>query len=351
MKSFKPEYTLTNSIVQDLTIISESKAIIDRAKILPANEIKLRRQALVRMTQSSTAIEGNVLNQHQVEDLVAGKKVDAPAKDIHEVKNYLSALKYIEKIVDKKQKINQRVFLHIHKLVTKNTLPKQDSGLFRNRPVYVVRHFLGLNKKVVYTAPIYSKVPELVNNLIIWLNQPKTRNINPVIVAGVVHQEIAAIHPFVDGNGRVARAISTLVLYQRGYDFRKLFALEDFYNLNRNKYYQAINTGQSYKTSKNLTTWLSYFVAGFKEEITSVRYKIQQLSLKNIDPNSPKLFLNQDQQKIIDFIDQVGKITSQDVVDILSIPKRTAQLKLAKLKKIKIIKQVGKGPSSAYIIK
>ena len=350
MKSFKPKYTLTNSIVQDLTTISESKAIIDRAKILPATEIKLRRLALVRMTQSSTAIEGNILNQHQVEELIAGKKIDAPVRDIHEVKNYLSALKYIEKIVANNKKINQRIFLHIHKLVTQDTLPKQDSGRFRNRPVYVIRHFLGLNKKVVYTAPIYLKVPKLIDNLVIWLNLAETRNINPVIVAGVVHQEIAAIHPFIDGNGRLARTISTLVLYQRGYDFRKLFALEDYYNLNRNKYYQAINTGQAYKANKDLTTWLSYFVAGFKEEITSVRYKIQQLSLKNINPNSPKIFLNEDQQKIIDFIDQVGKITSQDVTDILSIPKRTAQLKLAKLKKIKIIKQVGKGPSSAYII-
>ena len=347
---FKPKYTITNSIVHNLTIISECKAVIDRAKILPAAEIKLRRLALARMTQSSTAIEGNVLNLHQVEDLVAGKKVNAPDRDIHEVQNYLSALKYIEKIVSNNRKINQGVLLQTHKLVTKNTLPKETSGHFRLGPVYVIRHFLGLNKKVVYTAPTASKAPGLVNNLIAWLNQPETDNINPVIVAGIVHQEIAAIHPFVDGNGRVARAISTLVLYQKGYDFRKLFALEDFYNRNRADYYKAINTGESYKANKDLTLWLSYFVKGFKEEINSVKFKVQQISLLNIKGDSPKLFLDESQQKIIDFIDQIGKITTKDVVDILNIPKRTAQLKLLKLKKLKIIKQVGAGPSSAYII-
>jgi len=72
MKTFKPQYTLTNSIVHDLTIISESKAIIDWAKILPAAEIKLQHLALARMTQSSTAIEGNILNLDQVKNLVAG---------------------------------------------------------------------------------------------------------------------------------------------------------------------------------------------------------------------------------------------------------------------------------------
>jgi len=209
---------------------------------------------------------------------------------------------------------------------------------------------LGLNKKIVYTAPPASKVPTLIKNLLSWLNDKDSTHINPVIISGVVHQEIAAIHPFSDGNGRLARAISTLILYQRGYDFRKLFALEDYYNLNRGEYYKAINTGETYKTDKDLTAWLSYFVTGFREEITDVRYKIQQLLLKNIKGNSSKLFLNEDQRKIIDFVDQVGKITTKDVVDILSIPKRTAQLKLSKLKKLKIIKQIGKGPSSAYLI-
>lgn len=347
---FKPKYTLTDSIVQNLTIIAECKAIISHAKILPSAEIKLRRQALTRMSQSSTAIEGNALNLNQVEALVAGKTIDASDRDIYEIKNYLSALKYIEKNVKNNQKITTKTLLQVHKHVTQNTLSKEQSGSYRQGPVYVVRHFMGLNKKVIYTAPKATLVPGLINDLVFWLNEKDNENINPVIIAGIVHQEIAAIHPFTDGNGRVARAISTLVLYQRGYDFRKLFALEDYYNLNRKNYYQAIATGPSYNKDKELTTWLSYFTTGFKEEIISVKSKIQQISLKKIDGKLPQIFIDNDQQKIIDFIDQVGKITAKDTVDILNIPKRTAQLKLLKLKKLNIIKQVGKGPSSAYII-
>ena len=70
---FKPKYKLTNKILSYLTSITEAKVIIERAKILPAQEFKLRRQALIRMTQSSTAIEGNILDIKQVEDLLNKK--------------------------------------------------------------------------------------------------------------------------------------------------------------------------------------------------------------------------------------------------------------------------------------
>ena len=98
-----PKYKLTHKILADLTAIAEAKGIIDRAKILPRQELRLRRQATIRMTHHSTEIEGNRLNMEQVEALYAKKKIDAPDRDIHEVQNYLNALKYIEKlIVDKK---------------------------------------------------------------------------------------------------------------------------------------------------------------------------------------------------------------------------------------------------------
>ena len=348
---FLPKYTLTDSIVQDLTSIAEGKAVIERAKILPTAEIRLRHQALARMTHSSTAIEGNILNLRQVEDLAAGKKIEASRRDIFEVENYLQAMKYIKKVIKNKEKITESVFLKIHKLATQNTLPTEKSGAYRKGPMYVVRHFFGFNKKVVYTAPAAKKVSALVRDLFFWLNKKETEKINPVIVAGIIHQEIVTIHPFFDGNGRTARAAATLILYERGYDFRKLFALEDYYNRNREEYYQAINIGKNYEErKKDITVWLSYFTQGFKEEIDSVKAKVQALSTKKIDSNLPQIFLDEDQQKIIDFIDQVGKINIGDAIDILHVPRRTAQLKLAKLKSLKIIKQTGKGPSSAYVL-
>lgn len=350
---FKPNYQITEKILKKLTDIAEARVFIDRAKILPVQEIRLRRQALIRMTHSSTAIEGNRLNVQEVGEILAKKRIDAPKRDIYEVQNYIKALKYIEEIVTSKKSINEKVFLHIHKLVTNKTLPEEQSGIYRKNPIYVVKRRIGFPDQVVYTGPSEKKVSNLCKNLISWINKNEKKSINPVIMAGVTHLEIAAIHPFNDGNGRTARAMATLILYKMGYDFRRLFALEDYYNQDRQSYYRAINTGEKYHDGKaDFTPWLEYFIGGFKEEISNTRKKVLALSNRKIaDSINSKIFLDEEQQKILDFIDQLGRTTVKDIMDITSSSKRTAQLKLQKLKKMGMIKQIGKGPSSAYILK
>jgi Fic family protein len=196
-------------------------------------------------------------------------------------------------------------------------------------------------------------VPGLCAALVKWIQKSQKEDVSPVIAAGIAHPEIAAIHPFNDGNGRTARALATLILYRRGYDFRHLFALEDYYNRDRQEYYRAINTGKNYKERRDdLTSWLEYFTAGFKEEIDNVKSKVTALSLKKIrDDIDSKIYLDDVQIKILDLLDQVGRITAGDAAEVLGCPKRTAQFQLQKLKKLGMIKQVGKGPVSAYIAK
>ncbi len=348
---FNPQYKLNDKILQNLIAITEAKGIIDRAKILPQQELRLRRQAVIRMTHHSTEIEGNQLNMGQVEALYANKKIDAPDRDIYEVKNYLNALKYIEKVVAEHKPITEKVILRIHKLVTSKTLAPKFCGHYRPGPIYVVRRRFGMPQEILYTGPDAKKVPQLMANFVAWLKRSANKEINPVIVAAIAHLEIAAIHPFNDGNGRTARALATLVLYERGYDFRRLFALEDYYNTNRAAYYKAINIGKNYeKRRTDLTAWLEYFVKGFKKEIDDVKNKILPLSSRKTNGKiKSQIYLTPKQLKIIDFLDQMGKISVKDVENILSCPRRTAQLHLQRLKTIKIIKATGKGKATIYV--
>lgn len=347
---FRPKYKLTNQILSGLTSIAEAKAIIERAKILPVQEIKLRRQALIRMTHSSTAIEGNILNIYQIEALLKGEKVDAPLRDIYEAQNYFKALKYIERIVEDKKPISKKVILKIHQLVTTQTLPKEQCGKYRTGPVYVVRRMPGNPDRIIYTAPEAEKVSDLMQDLISWLKGKQARDMHPIIVAAIAHREVAAIHPFADGNGRAARALATLVLYKRNYDFRRIFALEDYYDKDRQGYYRAINMGPIYRQA-DFTKWLEYFVEGFKEEIEQVKEKVLSLSIAKISKSSKQqIYLNKRQVQIVDFINAMGKITIKDAIDIVNSPKRTAQLELQKLKELGIIKQIGKGPAAAYVL-
>ena len=135
-------------------------------------------------------------------------------------------------------------------------------------------------------------------------------------------------------------------------DFRRLFALEDYYNKDRPAYYKAINVGENYEKRKiDITPWLEYFVKGFKEEIDNVKTKVTSLALRKVDDKlHAQIYLDKDQMKILEFLDQMGRIAVSDVVNILECPKRTAQAHLQRLKKLKIIRQVGKGPASAYIL-
>ncbi|OGI34665.1 MAG: hypothetical protein A2259_01345 [Candidatus Moranbacteria bacterium RIFOXYA2_FULL_43_15] len=165
---FKPRYKLTNKILKNLTDIAEAKGIIEKAKLLPKHELKLKRQAIIRMSHSSTAIEGNILDIRQVEALQAGKKINAPARDIYEVQNYLETLKYIDKIVKGKKEISGKVLLKIHSAVTNRTLPKEQSGHYRRGPVYIVRRRLGFSDQVVYTAPVAESVSGFCTDLIKW---------------------------------------------------------------------------------------------------------------------------------------------------------------------------------------
>jgi len=346
---FKPKYKLNNKILSNLTAIAEAKGIVDRAKILPQQELRLRRQATIRMIHHSTEIEGNHLNMEQVAALYANKKVNAPDRDIYEVKNYLNALKYIAQVVTDKKPITERVILKIHQLTTNKTLAPQFCGHYRPGPIYVVRRQFGRPLETLYTGPEAKQVPILMSDFVAWIQN--TKDLNPVITAAIAHLELAAIHPFNDGNGRTARALATLILYQRGYDFRRLFALEDYYNSARPSYYKAINIGKTYNTSKkDITAWLEYFVVGFKQEIDEVKAKISPLAGRNVDANiKSQIYLTPEQLKIIDFLDQVGRIAVKDVEDICSCPRRTAQLHLQKLKAIKIIRAVGKGKATAYV--
>jgi len=140
-------------------------------------------------------------------------------------------------------------------------------------------------------------------------------------------------------------------LYQSGWDFKKVLVLEDYYNRDRKKYYESLQTGKTYqdRLKVDLTGWIKYFVDGFLDEAFRVKDQILNLSaVGNLDNNTN--ILDADELKIVDFVVTIGRITSSDVVDILKIPKRTAQAKLKNLEKIKVLKKQSAGPATYYVI-
>lgn len=355
---FQPRFQITSKMLNNLNAIEVMKTKIATCKIQPKEELILKKEAILSMVHNSTAIEGNRLNEFEVKKVLEGKKVDAAFRDIYEVKNYKKALDFIGK--RNPATITAKDILTIHKYTTAEILPKDRSGRFRREPVYVVKRSL-IGQEIVYTCPGHKKVPKLTTDLCTWINTSRKNKLSPILIAGIAHAELAAIHPFIDGNGRTARLLATLILYAEKYDFRKLFALDNYYNKNRPNYYKAIHLGKNYseRSNSSLTVWLEYFVQGFLIEMELVMDKVSPFlyhgSAKNATnrasaQSAKKIIISKDELKILDFLNEMNSITSKDIEDIMTVSKRTAQRYLFALIKKGLIKKRGTRKDARYFI-
>lgn len=349
---FQPKYSITSSILSRIAEIAEIKAAVERSRVLPLNEAQLRRQAILRMAHTSTSIEGNPLAEFEVGKVLEGKGVRASRKDILEVENYYQALKKIEELSKYKEPIKVNEILALHKIVTGGLVEKSKVGKFRPGDVYVLDDLGGGKEMVRFKAPPAGDVARMVEELVDWLKVSKEEGIHPIIRAGILHLQFVTIHPFTDGNGRLARLLTQLQLYRDGWDFRKILVLEDYYNKDRMSYYNAENRaqGKNYRKDMDFTSWLEYFTTGFLIEARKALEQIQSIGYGKVSKESEQVFLDRDEIQIMDFLTTTGRITSDDVVDILKLAKRSAQLKLKGLVDKKLILPQGKGPSTYYIL-
>jgi Fic family protein len=345
---FHSKYTISDKVLDCISRITAGREIIERSRIIPKWEMGLKKEARVHNAHASTSIEGNRLTLEQVKALSEHKEVTASFKDQREVLNYLEALDAISHLA--RRKLDVKLLLSIHKIITKNTLRDPgDVGLFRNRQVFVgKRVFDGtqLKEVVEYMPPDTNKVPVLVEEFLAWLNSEKSKNIHPVILAGIAHYEVARIHPFIDGNGRVARLLATLILYKSGFDHRRFFALDDYYDADRQGYYGALKTVTEQKG--DLTLWLEYFSEGVLDSVAKVRHAIERIGAVRKIKGQEQIELTQKQIEIIEKIRDKGKVTNRDLRAMFKVSRQAILKEISKLVGAGLIKIVGKGRSAHY---
>lgn len=348
---FMPKYTITQTILNNLTAIAAAREVIEQAPLLPKRESSFRRHARIRNTHASTAIEGNKLTLAQVEALADGKDIPAVDKDKNEVLNYLAALDGLDSIV-KTGKIEVKDILAIHGLVARNVLSdRRHCGVFRGIQVFVGKRTFdgtGYKEEVDYVPPAPEEVPRLVEKFVSWLNSKKARETNPVLLAGISHYEIARIHPFVDGNGRTARLIASLVFYLSSFDHRRLFALDDFYDRDRKAYYSALKTVQA--NAGDITEWLEYFSTGVEQSVGEVKNAILNLGRRDKAARHSQISLTNRQMEIVAFINKNHKAASKDFQRLFGISAQAVHKELVKLADLQIIKRAGAGRSSHYVL-
>ena len=345
-KLFTPQYTITNDILNNIAEITAAREIILNSPLIPKWEVSLRKDAIIRNAHASTGIEGNPLSLSEVSELAAGRDVSATRRSKQEVLNYLDVLEHLSDLVSDDQ-IAEDIILNIHKLLTKETLDNpEDVGRYRNRQVVVGNRVTG---EVIYMPPDTRDVPRLMKEFMEWLNSEEAEKIHPVLVAGISHYEFVRIHPFIDGNGRCARTLATLILFLSGFDTKRFFALDDYYDSDRPSYYVALKSVD--KETRDLTKWLEYFTEGVKVSLSAVKERVLRLSSEKLRKDKKgQIALTERQMRIIEHINMSGNITNRDVRKMFTLSNRVALDEINKLIELEILEPKGKGRSTHYVL-
>lgn len=308
---------------------------------------QLKRSVLITSTGASTRIEGAKLSDEDVEKLMQGLAVQKFAdRDKQEVQGYFELLKNIfdawEDI-----KFSENSIKHLHqellKYVDKDKTHRGQYKRGENRVEMVDPQ--GKRIGVLFdTTPAYL-TPKYMQELVEWAQEAlRNKTYHPLLVIGNFLVEFLNIHPFTDGNGRLSRILTNLLLLREGYAYMPYVSHEKLVEDKKPDYYLALRKSQkTFKTKKeNITDWLNFFLDIALEQSEQA---INLLSSENIEP-----ILSKKQLKVWEYLQQVKEATPQQIADRTKIARPTVNQTLTKLLRLKKVERLGLARSTRYRI-
>ncbi len=272
--AFTPRFTITNAITAALTEIERARGFLEAATLSDAWVEEMRSRAFLLEAHHTTHIEGTRLTLEDAAGVLAGRDVPgADPDDTREVLNFREAFAFVSAyfsdsgLPSETRPITERLILEIHRrLVAGVRGGSAAPGQYRRVQNYVIDAATGAT---IYPPPPTEDVPKLMRELVAWLNRPS--DFHPVIVSGIAQFQLVHIHPFLDGNGRTSRLLSTLCLYRAGYDFKRLFTLSEYYDRDRPAFYRALQGVR--RANMDLTGWIEFFTKGLATQLAEVKQR------------------------------------------------------------------------------
>jgi Fic family protein len=237
----KPKPILNN---KENKLIELIKKNYSKGHHLDSRLWKEERERFVSFIFNTNAIEGNPITYEDTDTILRGGKIKAKPKDVREIKNMK---KCIDFLFSYSGTIDEPLVLKLHKIQMKGVLP--EAGRYRTAEVRVGR----------YICPPYGELPKLMKRFFIWFGESE-KNTHPFELACLTHLKFVRIHPFRDGNGRMARLLMNLVLLKRGYPLLNIF------NDDKLLYYLVLRKVDATKRPKSFVEYLlSTFVRQYEE--------------------------------------------------------------------------------------
>lgn len=325
--SYSPKYTITNKLLTLVGSVDAAREIITSAPLIPAWERKFQSDARLRTIHHGTHLEGNNLALDEVEKIVgetATDPVQARDRDIQEVINYREVMDYIDALVLKLNAapadsapstlLTEGMLKEIHRLTVSQILDTASAGQYRTLRVVIRNTTTG---EITFRPPAPEDVPALMTDFFHWLSSDDAQATHPLLKAGIIHYELVRIHPFVDGNGRATRALALLLLLLEGYEMKKFFSLDEYYDLDPQAYYDAL---KSVEITGELTSWLEYFTLGISIEFGRVKSLVQKLSLDlrlKSNMGGKQIALSDRQIRLVEYLEKYVNLGMGEARDLL----------------------------------
>jgi len=263
---------------------------------------------------------------------------EADPDDVRELLNYRGAFEFVSTYLGHGGPITEGLVREIHKRLVEGVRGGSAApGEYRRVQNYVVNSATG---EVVYTPLPAHDVPVLMQELVAWLNAPG--GVHPVLASGVAQFQLVHIHPFLDGNGRTSRLLSTLCLYRAGYDFKRLFTISEFYDRDRPAFYRAIQGVR--ERGMDLTGWLDFFAQGLATQLDEVKARGERAIRRDVLARQHGL---SDRQALpLGRVLDEGRLTIQELEALCpGVNRRTLQRDLKSLVDKGLFVERGTGPT------
>ncbi len=330
--AFAPNYRITPETAKALMAIEASRAAVDRLPISPRLIASLRESARLLSTHYSTQIEGNRLTLPEVEKAIAGQGgFPGRERDEREVRNYYKAADKAEAIASLKRPLKEEDIQLLHGLAfdgrAKPTPYREGQNVIRNSG----------NGRIVYMPPESNEVPNLMKELVDWINEEiGTKRLPVPVIAALAHYQFATIHPYFDGNGRTSRLLVTTILHRCGYGLKGIYSLEEYYARNLRGYYDALAVGPSHnyhlgRAEADVSGFVQFFCAGMADAFAKVLARAESVGAGGHEDKGPLLReLRPLQRQVLGLFLQSKIVTSNELAKYLGIAPRQGRLQCAK---------------------
>ncbi|MBP9094050.1 Fic family protein [bacterium] len=337
---------ITPDLLTLLTEIDEFKgAWRALGSLAPDRLLALRRVATIESIGSSTRIEGSKLTDREVERLLANLEIKKfESRDEQEVAGYAAV---IETVFAAWQHIpiNENHIKQLHRdLLRYSDKDERHRGEYKKISNSVAAFDEdGKQIGIVFETATPFDTPRLMAELVAWLAEARDLRLHPLLIVAVFIVVFLEIHPFQDGNGRLSRILTTLLLLQAGYAYVPYSSLESVIENNKESYYLALRQTQGTIRSDapNWQPWLVFFMRALQQQMRRLAVKVEREKIVLAD--LPELAV-----KILDYARDHGRVTMRDMVRTSGASGNTLKEHFRKLVKKKLLVQHGAGRATWY---